>query len=136
MITDVTVNGAFPIVPYRDPRAAIAWLEATFGARALMVHPSDPDLPVQHAELRVGTGVVMVSDTGRAGENPFCLPGPIALYVVADDPDALHARAVAAGAEIVRDPADQDYGSREFAARDCDGNVWSFGTYRPESPAG
>lgn len=132
----MTVNGAFPIVPYRDPRAAIAWLGAAFGARALVVHPPEPDLPVEHAELQVGAGVVMVSDTGRAGQSPFRLPGPIALYVVVDDPDALHARAVAAGAEIVRGLTDQDYGSREFAARDCDGNVWSFGTYRPESPAG
>ncbi len=27
---------------------------------------------------------------------------------------------------------DQDYGSRDFAVRDAEGNVWSFGTYRPE----
>jgi uncharacterized glyoxalase superfamily protein PhnB len=52
-------------------------------------------------------------------------------YVTVDDPDALHDRAVAAGAEIVMGLTDQDYGSREFAARDPHGNVWSFGTYRP-----
>ena len=136
MTTATTSNGAFPIVPYRDPRAAISWLEDAFGARALMVHPPGPDQPLQHAELLVGTGLVMVSDTGTAGEDPFRLPGPIVLYVVVDDPDALHDRAAAAGAEIVRGLTDQDYGSREFAARDCEGNVWSFGTYRPATPAG
>jgi uncharacterized glyoxalase superfamily protein PhnB len=51
---------------------------------------------------------------------------------VTDDPDALHQRAVAAGAPIVRELSDTDYGSREFAARDLEGNLWSFGTYRPE----
>jgi uncharacterized glyoxalase superfamily protein PhnB len=52
--------------------------------------------------------------------------------VVADDIDALHARAAAAGAEIIRKPYDTDYGSRDFAARDPEGNRWSFGTYRGE----
>jgi len=45
--------------------------------------------------------------------------------------DALHDRAVAAGAEIVRPLQDTDYGSREFSSRDPEGNHWSFGTYSP-----
>lgn len=126
-----TTNGAFPIVPYDDPRAAIGWLEAAFGGVATEVHPPDPAEPLQHAEVRVGTGIVMLSDAARAGGSAFALPGPVALYVVVDDPDALHDRAVAAGAEIVMGLVDQPYGSREFAARDPHGNVWSFGTYRP-----
>jgi uncharacterized glyoxalase superfamily protein PhnB len=71
----------------------------------------------------------MVDDAER--DSPFSLPGPVVVYVVVDDPDALHDRASAAGAEIVMPLTDQDYGSREFAARDLYGNVWSFGTYRP-----
>ena len=129
--TTIALNGAFPIVPYPDPRAAIGWLERAFGGVATEVHPPDPGEPLVHAEVRVGTGIVMLSDATRAGENPFCLPGPVAVYVVVDDPDALHDRAVAAGAEIVRGLEDQPYGSRDFAARDQAGNVWSFGTYRP-----
>lgn len=61
--------------------------------------------------------------------------GRAVIYVVVDDPDAHHARAVAAGAEVVMDLVDQDYGSREYAAVDDEGNVWSFGTYRPGTPA-
>jgi uncharacterized glyoxalase superfamily protein PhnB len=53
------------------------------------------------------------------------------LYVAVDDPDAHCERARAAGAEIVRDLGDTDYGSRDYAARDPEGNLWSFGTYRP-----
>jgi uncharacterized glyoxalase superfamily protein PhnB len=42
-------------------------------------------------------------------------------------------RARANGAEIVRELTDEDYGSRGYTARDPEGNLWSFGTYRPES---
>jgi uncharacterized glyoxalase superfamily protein PhnB len=50
--------------------------------------------------------------------------------------DALCARAKGAQAEIVREPGDTDYGSRECSVRDPEGNVWSFGSYRPEDAAG
>ena len=52
--------------------------------------------------------------------------------MVTDELDALFARASAAGAEILDPPHDTDYGSRDFAARDPEGNRWSFGTYRGE----
>ena len=51
-----------------------------------------------------------------------------------EDADAHHARAKAAGAEIVMELMDTDYGSRDYAARDPEGNVWNFGTYRPARP--
>ena len=120
-------------MPYADARAGIAWLERAFGANATALYPPEADQILVHAEVRVGTGIVMFSDTRRAAESPFALPGPVAVYVVVDDPDALHERAVAAGAEIVMGLTDQDYGSRDFSARDPEGNVWSFGTYRPSA---
>ncbi len=128
-----TMNGAFPIMPYSRPREAIAWLERAFDAEATAVYPPEPDQPLVHAEVRVGTGLVMINDADRSDGSPFALPGPVLVYVVVDDPDALHDRAAAAGAEIVSGLTDQDYGSREFAARDPHGNVWSFGTYRPSA---
>ena len=57
--------------------------------------------------------------------------GRAVVYVIVDDPDALHDRAKAAGATIVMELTDQPYGSREFAAEDPEGNVWCFGTYDP-----
>jgi uncharacterized glyoxalase superfamily protein PhnB len=131
MSETLTINGAFPIVPYSNPRAAINWLESAFGAVATAVYPPEPDQPLKHAEVKVGTGLVMINDADRDDSSPFALSGPVLLYVPVDDPDALHDRAAAAGAEIVMGLTDQDYGSREFAARDPHGNVWSFGTYRP-----
>jgi uncharacterized glyoxalase superfamily protein PhnB len=52
--------------------------------------------------------------------------------VVTADPDAVHARAVAAEAEITQALHETDYDSRDFAATDPEGNRWSFGTYRGE----
>ena len=49
-----------------------------------------------------------------------------------DDPDALHATVKAAGARIETELYDTPYGSREFACRDPEGNLWSFGTYWPK----
>jgi uncharacterized glyoxalase superfamily protein PhnB len=55
-------------------------------------------------------------------------------YIVVPDADAVHARAVAAGAEIIRPLQDTPYGSREFALRDPEGHSWSIGTYDPWAP--
>lgn len=52
-------------------------------------------------------------------------------YAVVEDIDVHYARAVAEGAEILRPLADTDYGAREYTARDPEGHLWSFGTYRP-----
>ena len=53
------------------------------------------------------------------------------IYVARDDVDAAYERARDAGATIVREPTETEYGSREFAVRDPEGYGWSFGTYRP-----
>ena len=76
---------------------------------------------------------------GSAGPNDFGLKTPRELgavnqgvYVIVDDIAGQYDRARASGAEILRELADTDYGSREFMARDPEGNIWSFGTYKPE----
>ena len=70
---------------------------------------------------------------GSVRDDRFALaPGSFGAYAVTGDPDGLCARARAAGAQIVLELNDTDYGSRDFAARDPEGNLWSFGTYRGE----
>ncbi len=56
-------------------------------------------------------------------------PGTGSVYVVTTEPDRLYERARAAGARIVQELRDEDYGSRGFTARDPEGVYWSFGTY-------
>jgi uncharacterized glyoxalase superfamily protein PhnB len=118
----------YPTFRYRDARAAIRFLVDAFGFVEKAVH-DNPDGTVGHAELSFGGGVIMLGQR-RAESSPFDTERS-STYVVVDDPDAHHAKAVAAGAEIVTGPIDQPYGSREYVARDPDGNTWSFGTYRP-----
>ena len=119
---------------YDDADAAVDWLEQAFGFERSSVH-AGPNGKIAHDELRYGDGMVML---GPAGPNGFGLKTPKELgavsqgvYVIVDEIDAHHDRALAAGAEIVRQPNDTDYDSREYMARDPEGNIWSFGTYRP-----
>jgi uncharacterized glyoxalase superfamily protein PhnB len=65
------------------------------------------------------------------GEPPSPLSSTVSIYIVIDDPDRHREVAGQAGATIVREPEDMDYGSREYSARDPEGNLWSFGTYDP-----
>jgi uncharacterized glyoxalase superfamily protein PhnB len=118
----------YPVLRYTDPAAGMAFLEKAFGFRVHEVHEG-PDGEIAHAEVAFGDGMVMVGPSG--GGDAVFDTGAQSIYVVADDVDTLHDRAVAAGAEIVFPLTDQDYGSRDFSARDPDGHVWSFGTYRP-----
>jgi uncharacterized glyoxalase superfamily protein PhnB len=128
MATDPTQPTVFPVLRYQDATGAIHFLEDAFGLVAAVVHHDDGGR-VEHAVLGWSNGAVMLAES-RAEGSPYEL-GPICLYLVVDDPDAHHARAAAAGAEIVEAPVDRSYGSREYAARDREGNVWCFGTYQP-----
>jgi uncharacterized glyoxalase superfamily protein PhnB len=116
-----------PVLHYRDPEKALRFLSEAFGVEEKAVH-RDPDGNVAYVEAAIGD---CWFGFGRTAEGSHFDLGPTALYVAIDAVDALHDRAGAAGAEIVMPPTDQDYGSRDFAARDHEGNVWCFGTYRP-----
>jgi uncharacterized glyoxalase superfamily protein PhnB len=127
-----TVTAVWPVLRYRDARAALRFLEAAFGFEMTAVHPAD-DGPVVHAELRWPLGGGVMLSQLEAGDPIFSQGvGAQVVYVVTDEPDALHERAVGAGAEIAREMREEDYGSRGFTARDPEGNLWSFGTYAGE----
>jgi uncharacterized glyoxalase superfamily protein PhnB len=122
----------WPSLRARDARALIRFLVDVFGFEETVVY-GDGDR-VDHAQLNwpLGGGV-MLGSTRDDPDDPFALPaGTFGAYVVVDDPDGLCAQVKAAGAEIVRELTTTDYGSRDFAVRDPEGNIWSFGTYRGE----
>ncbi|SCL18902.1 Uncharacterized conserved protein PhnB, glyoxalase superfamily [Micromonospora pallida] len=118
----------YPILTYPDVRAAIDWLQAAYDCTVHAVHEAR-DGSVAHAELLLGTGMIMLGPQRHPRPRPA--DDEWSLYVAVDDVDTHCARARAAGAEIVRKPSDTDYGSRDYSARDLAGNVWAFGTYRP-----
>ena len=124
----------YPALRYRDAEAMIQWLKDVFGFTERVVYRSDG--VVHHAELAYGSSILML---GQCRDDQFGrLVGDIgahrtdALYVAVDDPDALHAKVKAAGARIEMELHDTDYGSRDFACRDPEGNLWSFGSYWPK----
>ena len=121
----------FPTLRYADPNAAIDFLERAFGFERHAVHEGEGGV-IEHAELRHGDGMIMLGAVRDTEYGRIAPPaGTGAVYIAVDDADAVHDRAKAAGAEIVMGPLDTDYGSRDFTARDPEGNLWSFGTYRP-----
>ena len=110
----------------RDAAALIDHLEGLgFVETARHVHGG----LVSHAELRwpEGGGVMLGDD--RPGGVWSREPGTAGTYVVTSRIDEVYQRARAGGAEVVQELQDTDYGSREFAVRDPEGNLWSFGTY-------
>jgi uncharacterized glyoxalase superfamily protein PhnB len=133
-IRSEVIPAVFPFLRYRDANAAIEWLVEAFGFRKGMVTPGR-DGGVAHAELGVGQGVIMLGDAcddilrmKTPGELGAVNQG---VYVSVPDPDAHYERARRAGAEIVVELYDTSYGSREYAARDPEGNLWCFGSYVP-----
>lgn len=123
----------FPILRYNDARGAIRWLCATFGFIELFSVPESGPI-VRHAQLRLGTNVIMLGSTrpddGLA--SPQVLGAATqALCVYVEDLDAHFERARLAGAHIANPPSDTDFGAREYHVRDLEGHPWTFGTYRP-----
>lgn len=125
------MQSIFPVLKYDDARAAIDFLERAFGFERHAVYDGESG-GVAHAEIRLGDEYVMLGSTGEGDHRFNQGAGRYSLYVVVEDPDAHHARAKDAGATIERELTETDYGSREYTARDPEGNLWSFGTYRPE----
>jgi uncharacterized glyoxalase superfamily protein PhnB len=115
---------------YRDPKAALKWLEAAFGFEASMV-VFDPDENLVHSELWLGDGMIMV---GGEYDGQYQAPGSIGgvntqhVHVqLQDGIEAYYERAAQAGATTVRPLADLFYGDRSFTVADPEGHMWSFG---------
>ena|ERR1700682_3730599 len=127
----------YPALRYPDARAAMRFLCNAFGFEVVAVHPEEGE-PVMHAELEFDGEYIML---GSERDGDEVLPGCTTIaraggvtstqYIAVENPDPICARAKAAGATILRDLQETDYGSREFTARDPGGNIWTFGTYRP-----
>jgi len=121
----------WPTLRAHDARALIRFLVDAFGFEESAVYGEGDR--VDHAELSwpAGGGIMLGSARESDADDGWLLvPGGFGAYVVTDEPDALFARATAAGAEVLTGLHETDYGSRDFAVKDPEGNRWSFGTYR------
>ncbi|MEP9389104.1 VOC family protein [Mesorhizobium sp. KR9-304] len=131
----MTAASIYPTFRYRSAEKMIDWLCEAFGF-AVDAKFTDGKA-ITHAELSLGGAIIMLGEVrddaygGMVG-GPGS-PGGKSTYIAVDDIDALHAKAKAAGAKILEEPVDRDHGSRDFICADPQGNVWSFGTYRPKA---
>ena len=127
-----------PSLRYRDAQAAIEWLERAFGFTRHAYYPG-PEGAVGHAELRHGSGMIMLGSASNPNAYPqfAATPGEIGgrvtspLYLVVEDCRPVWESCKAAGAEVVMEPREMDYGGRAFTVRDPEGYVWAVGEYSP-----
>jgi uncharacterized glyoxalase superfamily protein PhnB len=125
---------------YRDCAAALTFLTDVLemGPHAVF---RDDDGAIQHAQLRVGRGMLMI---GPEADTPFgafmVAPREVGMretttvYAVVRDVVGLHGRVRDKGAEIVMPLEAQDYGGSSFSVRDPEGHIFSFGDYDPFGP--
>lgn len=132
-----TKSTVVPCLRYRDAPAAIEWLCRAFGFEKHLVVPG-PNGTVAHAQLSFGNGMIMLgsvvdSEFGQLMKQPDEIGGAETQtpYVIVSDADAVYSSAKAAGAKIVIDIKDEDYGGRGFSCRDPEGHLWNIGTYDP-----
>lgn len=127
-----------PSLRYRDANAAIAWLERAFGFVRHAYYPG-PNDTVGYAELRHGRGMVMLGSSTNPGPqiDHYALPSEIGgrvtspLYLIVEDCGPVWASAQAAGAEVVMELKEMDFGGKAFSVRDPEGYLWSVGEYDP-----
>lgn len=130
-----------PCLRYREAPAAIDWLCEVFGFERHLVVPNDSG-GIAHAQLSFGNGMVMVASADQESEygDLVNLPDQVggvetqSPYLVVNDADAVYERAKAAGAQIIIEIKNEDYGGRGFTCRDLEGRLWNVGTYDPWSP--
>jgi uncharacterized glyoxalase superfamily protein PhnB len=133
---DPMAQSIYPALRYRDPKAAIAWLKSALGFTEHAVHEGD-DGSIARAELALNGSMIMLGGVkdDSFGKSPRDLGAVTStVYIAVDsaaDVEALYKRAKSSSASIVREPNDTEYDSREFAVRDPEGHIWTFGTYRP-----
>jgi uncharacterized glyoxalase superfamily protein PhnB len=127
-MSDIPKNCKSTVIPtlrYKDAPAAIEWLCAAFGFEKNAVYPT-PDGAIAHAQVSYGNGMIMLGSVADSGG-----VDPQSIYLVVNDADAVYAQAKAAGAVVVQEIQNPDYGGRGFSVRDPEGHVWSIGTYDP-----
>jgi len=132
-----TTATIIPAMRYRDAPAAIEWLCRAFGFEKHLIVPGEGG-SIAHAELTFGNGMIMLGsarddDYGKLVKAPSDLGGSCTQspFIIVADADVHYRQAVAAGAKIVMDIKDEDYGGRGYSCRDPEGHLWNFGTFDP-----
>jgi uncharacterized glyoxalase superfamily protein PhnB len=146
VIDDVPMNSpssirvtTIPAIRYADPDRAIEWLKTALGFTESAVY-RNPTGVVEHAELVLGNGMVMIGTAGHNQQSAhwFAQPHSVSavtasVYLVVPDCGPVYASAKAVGAEILQEMETKSYGGSSFIVRDPEGQIWSLGEYNPWS---
>lgn len=127
-----------PGLRYKDAPAMIEWLEKAFGFEKHLVVEGENNT-IEHAQLTLGNSMIMLGsekhqrDYDQLFKTPPNLDGfnTMALYVIVEEIDQHYEHSREAGAEIVLELEDQDYGGKLYTCRDPEGYIWNFGSYDP-----
>jgi uncharacterized glyoxalase superfamily protein PhnB len=130
-----------PGLRYKNAIAMIDWLCGTFGFEKQAVYTS-PNGAVMHAQLTFGNGMIMIGSVENESKASSLMKQPNEIggaetqtpYLVVTDCDALYAKANAAGAKILIDLEEKEYGGKAFTCSDPKGHIWHVGTYDPWAP--
>jgi MerR family transcriptional regulator, thiopeptide resistance regulator len=126
IMLDGVVHSTTSLLVYNDLAAAHEYLVRVYGLDPGPL-TRDADGRAVHAEVRAGDQVIWLHPAADGYQSPRSVGAVTSMTVVAvDDADAHHARAVQAGADILKEPVDQPYGVREYGARDLEGQLWYF----------
>ncbi len=123
-----------PYLTVNNCAAAIDFYKQVFGATELM-RMQEPGGRIGHAELKIGTGMIMISDEypEMGVRSPQTVGGsPVAIHVYVEDVDAVFASALAAGAQVLRPLEDQFYGDRAGKFADPFGHLWFCATHKED----
>ena len=124
-------NQAIPYLACRNAAKALEFYAKAFGATEQM-RMAAPDGKIGHAEIKIGNALIMLSDEypEMKVQSPQTIGGtPVGIYIYVPDVDALNKRAIAAGATVEREIANQFYGDRSVTLTDPFGHRWFFATH-------
>lgn len=126
-----------PTMRYKDAPAAIDWLCKAFGFEKHLVVPGENE-SIAHAQLILGNAMIMLgsendNEYGKHIKTPKDLNGfnTQSPYIIVTNVDEHYRRAVDAGAKIILELKDEDYGGRGYSCQDLEGHIWNFGSYNP-----
>jgi|SRR5579871_400627 len=138
---NVAKNCTATVIPgmrYRDALKMIDWLERAFGFQKNAVYMGDGNT-VAHAQMTFGNGMVMLGSVDNGSKSAINMAQPDEIgnretqsaYLIVSDCEPIYATAKAAGAEMIFDLTEMDYGGKSFTCRDPEGHIWSIGEYDP-----
>ncbi len=127
-----------PALRYKNAPKAIDWLCEAFGFERHLVVPGESN-SIAHAQLKLGNSMIMLGSEKNGNDYDQYIKGPAhfdgvntqAPYIVIENIEEHYQTAIDAGAKILLELEDQDYGGKLYTCRDPEGHIWNFGSYDP-----